>query len=70
MVDETNDGLTSLAYPKCRTRYFAVVTHKPGLPQAGIDLHIDRLDLNLIVVEGRAVGVWNGAMYTLELSIL
>jgi hypothetical protein len=61
-VDETNYSLAPLAHPEGRSRNLAVVTNKLGLTQVGVDLDIDRFDLNLIIVEERAIGIWNGAI--------
>lgn len=69
MVNESNDSLASLTHPKCRTRDFAVITHKPCLTQFWVDLYIHWLNLNLIVVEESAVGVGDGAMHRSELLI-
>jgi hypothetical protein len=50
LVDETNNGFSSLTHAERGTRDFAVISYKLGLAQVGIDLHIDRLDLNLVVL--------------------
>ena len=50
LVDEPDHALSPLSHAKCGTRDFTVVSYKPCLAQVGIYLHIDRLDLNLVVL--------------------
>jgi hypothetical protein len=63
VIDETHNSLASFTHPKCRARYFAVVADKLSLTQVWVNLHVDRLDVDLIVVKRRAIRVRNGAMH-------
>lgn len=50
LIDETNNGFSILTHAERGTRNFAVVPYKPSLIQVRVDLHIDRPDLNLVVL--------------------
>ena len=50
LIDETNNGFSILTHAERGTRDFAVVPYKLSLAQVWVDLHIERLDLNLVVL--------------------
>ena len=47
---ETNNGFSILTHAERGTRDFAVVPYKSSFIQIRVDLHIDRPDLNLVVL--------------------
>lgn len=56
VVDEAHDRLGALAHHECRTWCDSIVANEPGLAQVRVDLLLERLDVDLIILDRWAVG--------------
>lgn len=51
MVDEAHDSLAAFGHSESRTRGDSIVSHQASFVQVGVHLLVQRMDVNLVVVD-------------------
>lgn len=56
VVDEAHNCLSTLAHHESRSRCDAIVANESGLSEVRVDLLLERLDIDLVIINRWAVG--------------